>query len=159
MDITEPLPMTQLSSTEHVPYPSSAAPSATSQPNPSSTTTTQESRPPVATTLSVLQTAITIQGNTAASTIDNSRSTSIIPFPTASPRLRLDTQFDATIADSNETVAAVAAAVLLLAIVTVVVIVGVIVAVFVCCRRRRARSGARCTGVCICVYIAVNYVC
>lgn len=153
------------SSSEPAPSPSSDVPSATVQPNPYSASTTQESRiisttttqephPPVATTLSVLQPAVTLQGNTAAFTIDSSKSTSIIPFPTASATLRLDPQFDATFMDSNETIAAVASAILLLATVTVVATAGVSVAVCVCCRRRRASSGSRCTGVC--VYICVH---
>ena len=115
-------------SSEPVPSPSSSAPSATTQPAPSTT-----------------QAAFTSSHN-----MYRSKSTSLLPSLTASPRLHLGTQFDAT-NGNNETIAAVVSAILLLATVAVAVVVGVLVAAFVCCRQRKVRGGTSCAGVFICM--------
>ena len=115
-------------SSEPVPSPSSSAPSAATQPAPSTT-----------------QAAFTSSHN-------RSKSTSLLPSLTASPRLHLGTQFDAT-NGNNETIAAVVSAILLLATVAVAVVVGVLVAAFVCCRQRKVRGGTSCAGVFICMCI------
>ena len=160
MDSTEP-PPTTTSSSEPVPFSSTTAPSTNAQPNPSTTRTSEKSRPYTtsttqgphvlaATPAPVLHPTALLQATTATFI---AKSASVMSPPTASPSLGLDTQFDATIMNSNETVAAVVAAILFLATVTVVALTGVFVAVFVCCRQRRARSESRCTGVCLCGHV------